>query len=57
MYGAIGETDVESRAIGVREHRDRLDIEIATGSDDSNGNLAPVGHEHPANLRAAAKRI
>jgi hypothetical protein len=43
--GAVGRRDVRRLSIGVREHGDGLDLELAARADDAEGDFAAVGDQ------------
>ena len=44
-YGEVGLPRVRHPFVGVGVHRDGLDAEVAAGTEDAPGDLAPVGHQ------------
>ena len=49
MDALVGEVDVERVAVGGRVHRHGLDPQLVAGTDQANGDLAPVGDQDAAN--------
>src|ERR1700733_7104968 len=43
--GLVGKSHVQAVAVGLRIHSHRLDAQILAGTDDTNGDFAPIGDE------------
>ena len=52
--GEVGELDVQGVLVGVGVDGDRLDAELLTGADDSDGDFAAIGDEDSLEHDAAS---
>src|SRR5690606_30303113 len=57
LVGFVGFEYVARARVGGRVHGHRADAEPAQGTDDPDRDLAPVGHQHPAEQGSSHEHI